>query len=77
MSLLSLGITCGFACVCTTLIAVACTQFQKLNVAILDIRQQHIAVHQEQENDQVHSTANCDLQAMLNSCIKHHQEIME
>jgi len=71
-----MGTVCGFACLCTTLIAVACTQFQKLNVAILDITPKHITIHHGQE-DEVHTIASCDLIAMLNSCIQHHQEITE
>jgi len=60
-----------------TLIVVACSQFQKLNMAILDIRQQHITPHHGQEDEQDHTIANCDLQAKLNACIRHHQDIME
>jgi hypothetical protein len=53
---------------------VACTQFDKLNAAILDIREQHVTPDQGQEDEQVHKTEN--LQAKLNACIRHHQEIM-
>jgi hypothetical protein len=60
----------------TTLIAVACAQFEKLKAAILDIRQQHITPYRGQEDEQVHTAADCDLQAKLHSCIRHHQEIM-
>jgi hypothetical protein len=63
-------------CLCTTLIAVACAHFEKLTSAILDIRQQHITPHHEQEDGQVHEIASYDLQAKLNACIHHHQEIM-
>jgi hypothetical protein len=59
------------------MIAVACTQFDKLKAAILDIRQQHIRPHHGQEDEQVHTTANYDLQAKLNACIQHHQNIIE
>ena len=75
-SLLLLGIAYGFMCLCITLIAVACAHFEKLASAILDIRQQHITPHYEQEDGQVHETASNDLQAKLNSCILQHQEIM-
>jgi hypothetical protein len=47
-----------------------------LKAAILDIRQQHITPHNLQEDEQVHKIANCDLQAKLNMCIRHHQEVM-
>jgi hypothetical protein len=53
---------------------VACTQFDKLNAALLDIKQQLITPHQGQEDEQVHKAEN--LQAKLNACIRHHQEIM-
>jgi hypothetical protein len=76
MTLLATGITCGFLSLCTALIAVACTQFDKLKMAILDIRQQHITPHHRQEEEQVHTIANSDLQAKLNACIRHHQKIM-
>jgi len=72
-----MGTVFGFACLYTTLIAVACTQFQKLNLALLDIRQEHITIRDGQEDEQVHTIARCDLKALLNSCIQHHQEIME
>jgi hypothetical protein len=61
----------------TTLIAVACSQFDKLKAAILDIRQQHITPQHGQEDEQVHKTENSDLQAKFNACIRHHQDIME
>ena len=48
----------------------ACSQFDKLKAAILDIRQQH-----EQEDEYDDTIANSDLQAKLNACIRHHQEI--
>jgi len=76
-SLLAMGIVCGYMSLVTTLIAVACSQFDKLKAAILDIRQQHITPQHGQENDQVHTAANCDLQAKLNACIRHHQDIIE
>jgi hypothetical protein len=70
------GLIFGFPYLNTILIAVACAQFQKLKVAILDIRQQHITPHHVQK-DKVHKIANCNLQEKLNACIRHHQEIMK
>jgi hypothetical protein len=61
----------------TTLIAVACSQFDKIKAAILDITQQHISPHRGQEDEQDHTIANWDLQAKLNACIRHHQNIVE
>jgi len=74
--LLALGIVCGYISLVTALIAVACTQFQKLTTAILDIRQQNIKPHYGQEDEQKHIIAICDLQAKLNECIRHHQDII-
>ena len=68
---------CGYMSLITTLIAVACSQFDKLKAAILDIRQQHITPHCGQEDEQYHKIANCDLQAKLNACIRLHQDIIE
>jgi hypothetical protein len=61
----------------TTLIAVACSQFEKLKAGILDIRQQNITPLHRQEDEQDHTIANCDLQTKLSACIHHHQDIME
>jgi hypothetical protein len=60
----------------TALIAVACAQFEKLKAAILDIRQELITPYHGQEYEHVHTAADCDLQAKLNACIRHHQEVM-
>jgi len=68
------GVTCSFPSLVTILIAVACTQFDKLNAAIWDIREQHTTPQQGQEEEQIHKNEN--LQAKLNMCIRHHQEIM-
>ena len=76
-SVLAVGAICGYMSLVTTLIAVACSQFDKLKAAILDIRQQHITCHQVQEDEQDHTIAICDLQSNLNACIRHHQDIME
>jgi len=77
MTLLAVGVLCGYLSLVTTLISVAYTQFDKLKTAILDIRQQHITPRHRQEDEQVHTIANCDLQAKLNACIRHHQNIIE
>jgi len=76
-SLVAVGVLFGYLSLVTTLIAVACSQIDKLKAAILDIRQQHITPHHRQEDEQDHTIANCDLQAKLNSCIRHHQNIIE
>jgi uncharacterized protein YyaL (SSP411 family) len=73
-SLLSLGITYGYLSLVTTMISVACTQFDKINAALLDIRQEHIMPLQD---EQVHTFANCDLEAKLSACIRLHQDVME
>jgi len=66
----------GYTSVVTTMIAVACSQFDKLKVAILDIRAQHNAPQHRQEYEHDNAIANCDFQAKLNTCIRHHQDIM-
>ena len=55
----------------------ACSQFDKLKEAILDIGQQHITPQHRQEDEQDRTTANSELQAKLNTCIRHHQDIIE
>ena len=72
-----MGIVGGYLSLVTTLIAVACSQFEKLKAAILGIRQQRITPQHLQEDEQVHKFADCDLQAKLNACIQHHQNIIE
>jgi hypothetical protein len=76
-TLLAAGITPGFPSLVTTLIAVACSQFEKVKSAILDITQQHMTSHQGQEDEHGNAIANCDLQEKLKVCIRHHQEIIE
>jgi hypothetical protein len=76
-SILAVGVVYGYASLIIALISIACTQFDVLKAAILDIRQQHITSHHGQEDEQVHTIANCDLQAKLNACIRHHQDIIE
>jgi len=58
------------------MMAVACTQYEKLKAAILDIGQQRITLQHAQEEECNVATASCKLQAMLNSCIRHHQDII-
>jgi len=72
----SLGITCGFPSLAITLIAVACSQLEKVKAAIPDIRQRHMTSLQGLEDEHDNTIANCDLQAKLNACIRHHQEVM-
>ena len=76
-SLVIVGVVCGYMSLVTTLIAVACSQYEKLKAAVLDIRQEHITPRQEQEDEQDNAIANCDFQAKLNTCIRHHQDIIE
>ena len=76
-SVVAVGVVCGYMSLVTTLIAVACSQFDKLKMAILDIRQQHITPHHRQENEQDYTISNCNLQDKLNACIRQHQYIIE
>jgi len=57
--------------------AVACTQFDKLKTDILDITQQHSTTQNGQEDERNVATANCNAEAKLNACIRHHQDIIE
>jgi len=75
-SLASVSVICVYPCLVTTLIAVACSQFDKLKAAVLDIRQQHITPHRGEEDEQDHTIANSSLQAKLNACIRQHQDII-
>jgi hypothetical protein len=72
-----MGVVYGYPSLIIALIAIACTQFDKLNAVIHDIIEGHISPHHGQEDQQVRETANSDLQAKLNACILHHQDIME
>ena len=76
-SLLSLGAICGYMSLVTTLIAVACSQLDKLKAALQDISQQHTTPHVRQEDGQDHTIANSELQSNLNACIRHHQYIIK
>jgi hypothetical protein len=60
-----------------TLTAVACSQFDKLKAAILDIRQENITPQRGQEDRHDNAIAICIVQAKLNGCIRHHQGLME
>jgi len=76
-TLLVIGVGCVYPSLIIALIAIACSQCDKLRAAILDIRQQHTTPQHRQEDEEDHTTANCDLQAKLNACIRHHQDIIE
>jgi len=72
-----MGVTYGFPCLCTALMSVACSQFDKLKATILLIRQQHSTPQHGQEVECNVQTANSNLQVKLNACIRHHQDILE
>jgi hypothetical protein len=76
-TLLGSGVVYGYTSLIVALTAIACTQFDKLKAAILDIRAQHITPQRGEEDEQDHTIANCEFQAKLNACIRHHQEIIE
>jgi len=71
-----MGIVYGFTSLVTTLTAVACSQFDKLTAAILDIRRENITLQRGQEDGHDNAIAICILQSKLNVCIRHHQDIM-
>jgi hypothetical protein len=71
------GVVYGFMSLVTTLIAVACSQFDKLKAAILDIRHENITHQGGQGYGHDNAIAVCILQAKLNACIRHHQGLME
>jgi len=75
-TLVLLGITCLFPSLVTTLISVACSQLEKVKAAILDTRQQHMTSHQGLKDEYDYAITNYDLQAKINECIRHHQDIM-
>ena len=75
-SLVAVCVIVGYMSLVTVLIAVACSQFDKLKEAILDIRQQHITPHHRHEDEHDHRTAKCDLQSKLNACIRKHENII-
>jgi hypothetical protein len=61
-SLVALCVICVYPSLVTTLIAVACSQFDKLKMAILNITKQHITPHRGQEDEKDHKlqTATCN-----------------
>ncbi|KAJ4437140.1 hypothetical protein ANN_17275, partial [Periplaneta americana] len=68
------------------LVAIACSQLEKLRIAILDIRQTRFSENEDSgaKTDYKHkdrlniSTRNfCEMQRRLNSCVRHHQDILE
>ena len=76
MSLLAVCLAGVFPSLVTTLISVACSQFEKVKAVILDIRQQHMTSQHGPEDEYDNAIANCDLQVKINACIRHHQDIM-
>ena len=55
----------------------ACSQLDKLKAAILDVGQENITPQRVQEDGHDHAIAICIVEAKLNVCIRHHQDIME
>jgi hypothetical protein len=74
---LGIGVVYFYTSLIVSLIAIACTQFDKIKPAILDIRQQHITRRHGQEDEQDNTITNSDLQAKLSACIRHHQDVMK
>jgi len=72
-----MGVVYVYTSLIVALIAIACSQFDKLKAVILDIRQQQITPQPGKKDEQDHAIANCDLQAKLNGCTRHHQEIIQ
>jgi len=68
-----------------TLVCVACSQLEKLKLALLDIRRTHVISEQycgnEIQQSDVHEQHNVSdessrhMQERLNCCIRHHQQI--
>jgi len=75
----------GFLSLYATLVCVACSQLEKLKLALLDIRQTHVISEQHcgNETDQQETGGQKNtpskvfrhMQEQLNNCIRHHQEI--
>jgi hypothetical protein len=69
-----------------SIMAITCGQLEKLRANLLDIRQEHdtsaqdsgAETHREEEETQVHTSEEVfrRMQEQLNSCIRHHQEII-
>jgi hypothetical protein len=79
------GIVVGFLNLYTTLVCVACSQLEKLKMALLDIRQTHVISEQHcgdviQQSDVHEQSILSDesfrhMQEQLNIRILHHQQI--
>ena len=75
----------GFPSLYATLVCVACSQLEKLKLALLDIRQTHVVseqhckdeIDQEETGGQKKTPSQLfrHMQEQLNNCIRHHQEI--
>jgi hypothetical protein len=75
----------GFSNLYATLVCVACSQLEKLRVALLDIRRTNVVTNQEPGDEvsqqdserQVHTTEQVfqHMREELNGCIRHHQDI--
>ncbi|GFG30955.1 hypothetical protein Cfor_03708, partial [Coptotermes formosanus] len=75
----------GFPSLYATLVCVACSQLEKLRLALLDIRQKHVMSEQncndQAQQSDVHGPAHPSdeqlrhMQEQLNNCIRHHQQI--
>jgi hypothetical protein len=61
-------------------VCVACSQLEKLRVALLDIRETHVTAERDCETQEAQGQARaseelfCHMQKQLNHCICHHQE---
>jgi hypothetical protein len=77
----------GFQSLYATLVCVACSQLEKLAVALSDIRQTHVTLQQDSEDrarqqtrqGQTHISVELfhHMQKQLNDCIRHHQQIKQ
>jgi hypothetical protein len=83
--ILASSIYVGFTNLYATLVCVACSQLEKLKLALLGIRQTHVVSEQNcgddiQQSD-VHEQQSISyesfrqMQEQLNNCIRHHQQI--
>ena len=79
------GIYVAFPGLYATLVCVACSQLEKLKLALLDIRQTHVISEQycgdEMQHSDDHEQHNLSdesfrhMQEKINNCIRHHQLI--
>jgi hypothetical protein len=84
-SLVCINICVGFPSLYATLVCVACSQLEKLKLALLDIRQTHVVseqdcgkdVHQQEGEGDTCVELSSQVQKRLNNCICHHQEIKQ